>query len=118
MRFDPRRVEKTDSSIFDALDVGGCRCIWMYMDVDGLEEDWMHGMASCAPVWGFSGDLFKNIFIYSIFRLILDGASNENPSLATFKPRSLEASKPRKVKASKPRVASAGIAKRNQFQRF
>ena len=41
MRFDPRRVEKTELSIFDALDVGGCRCIWMYMDVDGC--GWIGG---------------------------------------------------------------------------
>ena len=34
------------------VDVYGCR--WMYMDGDGC--GWM---ASCAPVWGFSGDLFK-----------------------------------------------------------
>ena len=54
MRFDPRRVEKTELSIFDALDVGGCRWIWMYVDVHGLEEDWRHG-----KVRGFSADLFK-----------------------------------------------------------
>ena len=36
------------------MDVDGCR--WMWMDVDGCGWMWM---ASCAPVRGFSGDLFK-----------------------------------------------------------
>ena len=34
------------------MDVDGCT--WLEMDVDGC--GWM---ASCAPVWGYSVDLFK-----------------------------------------------------------
>ena len=41
IQWQPRR--KTELSIFDALDVGGCRWLWMYVDVHGLEEDWRHG---------------------------------------------------------------------------
>ena len=58
MRFDPRRVEKTELSIFDALDVGVRRWIWMYVDVHGLEEDSRSGRcpeeAPVRPQYGVS----------------------------------------------------------------
>ena len=67
MRFDPRRVEKTELTIFDALDVGGCRWIWMYVDVHGLEEVWgvTRGGPGAPPVWGLSADLMEKCHFFA-----------------------------------------------------